>query len=232
MKQASRKAKAAYPLSDKVAKNIREGLVFGSLCLAIYLFIALFSYSQNDSSWSYSVDSSVFENNAGAIGAYIADILLYIFGYFGYLIPFIFVASGWRLYQTRLNQKTFDYFVFSIHSLGVVSALLGGCGLLWMYFDTGTLLPYEVRGAGGILGFTIGPVLLKLTGAEGSTLIMLAMFMIGLTLYTGLSWLWVTDSTGKFILDLSNRSRNYLSSLKDNIEVRRVRKDRESALKI
>ena len=232
MKQASRKAKAAYPLSDKVTKNIREGLVFGSLCLAIYLFIALFSYSQNDSSWSYSVDSSVFENNAGAIGAYIADILLYIFGYFGYLIPFIFVASGWRLYQSRLNQKTFDYFIFSIHSLGIVSALIGGCGLLWMYFDTGTLLPYEVRGAGGILGFTIGPVLLKLTGAEGSTLIMLAMFMIGLTLYTGLSWLWVTDSTGKFILDLSNRSRNYLSSLKDYIEGRRVRKDRESAFKI
>ena len=232
MKQASRKAKTVYPLSDKVTKNIREGLVFGFLCLAIYLFIALFSYSQNDSSWSYSVDSSVFENNAGAIGAYIADILLYIFGYFGYLIPFIFVASGWRLYQSRLNQKTFDYFIFSIHSLGVVSALIGGCGLLWMYFDTGTLLPYEVRGAGGILGFTIGPVLLKLTGAEGSTLIMLAMFMIGLTLYTGLSWLWVTDSTGKFILDLSTRSRNYLSSLKDHIEGRRVRKDRESALKI
>jgi S-DNA-T family DNA segregation ATPase FtsK/SpoIIIE len=42
----------------------------------------------------------------------------------------------------------------------------------------------------------------------------------------------VTDSTGKFILDLSNRSRNYLSSLKDHIEGRRVRKDRESALKI
>ncbi len=232
MKQASRKAKTVYPLSDKVTKNIREGLVFGFLCLAIYLFIALFSYSQNDSSWSYSVDSSVFENNAGAIGAYIADILLYIFGYFGYLIPFIFVASGWRLYQSRLNQKTFDYFIFSIHSFGIVSALIGGCGLLWMYFDTGTLLPYEVRGAGGILGFTIGPVLLKLTGAEGSTLIMLAMFMIGLTLYTGLSWLWVTDSIGKFILDLSNRSRNYLSSLKDYIEGRRVRKDRESALKI
>ena len=75
-------------------------------------------------------------------------------------------------------------------------------------------------------------MLLKLTGAEGSTLIMLAMFMIGLTLYTGLSWLWVTDSIGKFILDLSNRSRNYLSSLKDYIEGRRVRKDRESALKI
>ena len=203
MKQASRKAKAIYPLSDKVAKNIREGLVFGSLCFAIYLLIALFSYSQNDSSWSYSVNSDTFQNNAGAIGAYIADILLYVFGYFGYLIPFIFVASGWRLYQARLNQKTFDYFILSIHSLGVVLTLLGGCGLLWMYFNTGTLLPHEIRGAGGILGYMIGPVLLKFTGSDGSTLIMLAMFMIGLTLYTGLSWFWVTDSTGKFVLDFS-----------------------------
>ena len=88
-----------------------------------------------------------------------------------------------------------------------------------------------MRGAGGILGYAIGPLLLKLTGADGSTLIMLTMFMIGLTLYTGLSWLWVTDSVGKFVLNFSTIFRNYLSSLKDHIEGRRARKDRDIALK-
>ena len=232
MKQASRKAKISYPVSDKVLKNIREGLIFVSLCLALYLLIALFSYSQNDSSWSYSVDSDTFENNAGVVGAYIADILLYIFGYFGYLIPFIFITSGWRLYQSRLSKKAFDHFIFSIHSLGIILTLIGGCGLLWMYFNTSAFLPHETRGAGGIVGYTVGPVLSKFTGPDGSTLILLAMFMIGLTLYTGLSWIWITDSIGKFILSFSVQCRNYLSSFLDYIEGRRARKGRETALKI
>ena len=84
MKQASRKSKIHYPISEKVVKNIREGLVFISLGFALYLLIALFSYNQDDSSWSYSVDTNIFQNNAGVVGAYIADILLYVFGYFGY----------------------------------------------------------------------------------------------------------------------------------------------------
>ena len=232
MKQASRKANRAYPVSDNVLKNIREGFIFISLCLALYLLIALFSYSQNDSSWSYSVDGKIFENNAGVVGAYIADILLYSFGYFGYLIPFIFITSGWRLYQSRSDKKTFDHFTFSIHSIGIILTILGGCGLLWMYFNTSIYLPHEVRGAGGILGYSVGPVLSKFTGPEGSTLIMLAMFMIGLTLYTGLSWIFVTDSTGKFVLGLTVKFRNYATSFKDYVEGRRARKGRETALKI
>ena len=123
MKQASRKSKIHYPISEKVVKNIREGLVFISLGFALYLLIALFSYNQDDSSWSYSVDTNTFQNNAGVVGAYIADILLYVFGYFGYLAPFIFITSAWRLYQIGLNQKPFDYFVFSVRSIGAFLTL-------------------------------------------------------------------------------------------------------------
>jgi len=60
----------------------------------------------------------------------------------------------------------------------------------------------------------------------------LAMFMIGLTLYTGLSWIWITDSIGKFVLRFSVQCRIYLSSFLDYIEGRRARKGRETALKI
>jgi S-DNA-T family DNA segregation ATPase FtsK/SpoIIIE len=232
VKQASRKSKVAHPISDKSVKNIREALVLASLIFALYLLIALFSFNPDDSAWSYSTSSDTFQNNAGAVGAYIADVLLSVFGYFGYLTPFIFIMSGWRLYQTRLNQKTFNHFIFSIHSVGILLVLIGGCGILWMHFDANTWLPNEIRGAGGIVGYALGPVLLKLTGFDGSTLIMLAMFMIGLTLYTELSWLWVIDSIGKFVLNATTEIRNNLSSLKDHIEGRRARRDRGTALKI
>ena len=231
MKQASRKSKVVHPISDKVVKNIREVLVFASLIFALYLLISLFSFNTDDSAWSYSVSNTVIQNHAGAVGAYIADFLLSVFGYFGYLIPFLFLMSGWRLYQSRLNQKTFDHFIFSIHSAGVLLLFVGGCGILWMHFNANTWLPSEIRGAGGIIGYTVGPVLLKLTGFDGSTLIMLALCMIGLTLYTGLSWLLVMDSIGKFALNIITKFRNNLSSLNDFIEGRRARKDRGTVFK-
>ena len=232
MKQATRKSKIVQPISDKVVKNIREVLVFASLIFALYLLISLFSFNADDSAWSSSVSNGDIQNHAGAVGAYIADFLLSIFGYFGYLIPFLFLMSGWRLYQTRLNQKTFDHFIFSIHLIGVLVLFVGGCGILWMHFNANTWLPSEIRGAGGIVGYTVGPVLLKLTGFDGSTLIMLALFMIGLTLYTGLSWLLVVDSIGKFALNAITKLRNNLSSLNDFIEGRRARKDRSTIFKI
>ena len=232
MKQATRKSKIVHPIADKVVKNIREVLVFASLIFALYLLISLFSFNADDSAWSSSVSNTVIQNHAGAVGAYIADFLLSVFGYFGYLIPFLFLMSGWRLYQTRLNQKTFDHFIFSIHSIGVLLLFVGGCGILWMHFNANTWLPSEIRGAGGIVGYTVGPVLLKLTGHDGSTLIMLALFMIGLTLYTGLSWLLVVDSIGKFALNTITKFRNNLSSLNDFIEGRRARKDRGTVFKI
>ena len=232
MKQASRKSKVVHPISDKVVKNIREVLVFASLIFALYLLISLFSFNADDSAWSYSISNTVIQNHAGAVGAYIADLLLSVFGYFGYLIPFLFLMSGWRLYQTRLNQKTFDHFIFSIHLIGVLLLFVGGCGILWMHFNANTWLPSEIRGAGGIIGYTVGPVLLKLTGFDGSTLIMLALFMIGLTLYAGLSWLLVMDSIGKFALNIITKFRNSLSSLNDFIEGRRARKDRDTVFKI
>ena len=231
MKQASRKLKIVHPVSDKVVKNIREVLVFASLIFALYLLISLFSFNADDSAWSSSVSNTVIQNHAGAVGAYIADFLLSVFGYFGYLIPFLFLMSGWRLYQSRLNQKTFDHFIFSIHLIGVLLLFVGGCGILWMHFNANTWLPSEIRGAGGIIGYTVGPVLLKLTGLDGSTLIMLALFMIGLTLYTGLSWLLAVDSVGKFALNTITKFRNNLSSLNDFIEGRRARKDRGTVFK-
>ncbi len=232
MKQASRKTKSIQTISDALINNIREAMVVLSIIFTIFLIITLFSFSPDDPAWSYSTSSQSIQNNGGTIGAFISDILLSFFGYTGYLVPLVLLFSGWRLYQAKFDQKTFDYFIFSIRSLGLFLALLGGCGISWMYLDPNSLLPHSIKGAGGIIGHTIGPIILKLTGLDGSTLIMLAMFMIGLTLYTGLSWLWVIDSIGKFVLNATAHFRNYLSSFKDHIEGRRARKIRGNVLKV
>jgi S-DNA-T family DNA segregation ATPase FtsK/SpoIIIE len=229
--QASRKQKVSKPISDHVITNVREVLVFASLIVAVFLFLALFTYHPDDPGWSHSVTVHEVHNSAGAVGAWIADIMLYVFGYFGYVIPLLILTSGWRLFQLRRKKEPFNQLLFSIHGIGIVLGLLGGCGIAWMHFYAGAALPYEVRGAGGILGDAIGTTLLNTTGDIGSTLLMLAMLIIGLTLYTGLSWILILDSTGRFTLNSVTAIRNRIASFKDEAEGRRAKKDREHVFK-
>jgi DNA segregation ATPase FtsK/SpoIIIE, S-DNA-T family len=234
--QASRKQKESKPIAGHVITNLREVLVFASLMVAVYLFIALITYHPDDPGWSHSVTVKEIHNSAGTIGAWIADIMLYIFGYFGYLIPLMFLLSGWRWFQLRRKKELFNQVTFSIRGVGILLALIGGCGLAWMHFYAGSALPHEVRGAGGsgaggILGDAVGSLLLNATGDIGSTLLMLTMFIIGLTIYTGLSWLWLMDNIGAFTLNGVANLRNKASSYKDEAEGRRARKDREHLLK-
>ncbi|MBL1140973.1 MAG: cell division protein FtsK [Proteobacteria bacterium] len=236
MSQASRKQKESKPITGHVITNLREVLVFASLMVAIYLFIALITYHPDDPGWSHSVTVTEVHNSAGTIGAWIADIMLYVFGYFGYLIPLMFLASGWRWFQLRRKKEPFNQVIFTVRGVGILLGLIGGCGIAWMHFYAGSALPHEVRGAGGsgaggILGDAVGSLLLDATGDIGSTLLMLSMLLIGLTLYTGLSWLWLMDTIGEFTLNSITNIRNRTSSLKDEAEGRKAKKDREHLLK-
>lgn len=231
MAQASRKPENGKPLSDRMLNNISELLVFGLFIVSIYLVIALFSYHPDDPGWSRSVTAGTIHNRAGTVGAWIADILLYVFGYFGYLIPALLLAGGWRLFQSRHNNEAFDYILFSVRGGGVITGFIGGCGIAWMHFYPGSALPHEVRGAGGILGDAIGNALLNTTGDTGSTLLMLALFIIGFTLCTGLSWLWLMDNIGRLTLNLITVIRQKMIDLGDQAQGRRARKDREHLIK-
>ncbi len=231
MSQASRKQKESKPLSGHVITNLGEVFVFASLMVAIYLFTALITYHPDDPGWSHSVTATDIHNNAGTIGAWIADIMLYLFGYFGYVIPILFLVSGWRWFQLRRQKELFNQLMFSVRGIGILIGLVGGCGIAWMHFYAGSALPHEVRGAGGILGDVTGSVLLGATGDIGSTLLMLSMLIIGLTLYSGLSWLALMDKIGRITLNSISNFRNKASIIKDDVEGRRAKKDRETLFK-
>jgi len=229
--QASRKQNQSKAIAGNLITNAREVMVFASLIIAIFLFLALFTYHPDDPGWSHSVTVHEVHNGAGTVGAWIADIILYVFGYFGYLFSILILISGWRLLQSRYKNESFNGLLLSIRALGVILSIFGGCGIAWMHFYAGNILPYEVKGAGGLLGDVVGSFLLSTTGKIGSTLLMLASFIIGLTLYTGLSWFLFMDSTGRYTLNIINVSRNRLASFNDWAAGRRVKKDREQNYK-
>jgi len=231
MAQASRKRQPAQPLGIQLTKNVKEVSMIALAALAIYLFIALFSYHPDDPGWSHAVSADNIYNSAGIVGAWIADVLLYLFGYIGYTFPIVLAYGGWRLFKSRQRSENFNYIRYTVRFFGLVIALIGSCGLVWMYFNVGFNLPHEIRGAGGILGDATGSNLNIIFGKLGSTLLMLAMMLIGITLFTSLSWLWLMDTTGHLTLRLFDLGHVMRHRLKEKNMGKRARQRREIVIK-
>jgi S-DNA-T family DNA segregation ATPase FtsK/SpoIIIE len=232
MAQASKKRAPAEPLGNQLSRNVKEVSMIALGALSIYLLIALASYHPDDPGWSRTGSADVIRNNAGVVGAWVADVLLYLLGYIGYLFPVILAYAGWRLFRSRKDSEPLDYMRYSIRAAGFISMIIGGCGLARIHFTAGAALPYEVHGAGGILGDVIGSGLIPVLGLTGSTLILLALFLIGITLFTGLSWLWVMDTTGRWTLKLFDYLNESRHRIRDEVQGRQARRERETVVRI
>ena len=231
MAQASKKRKSVPRDTGQFVRNAREAGLIALALIAVYLFIALLTYDAADPGWSQAVPVHRVHNSGGVVGAWLADVLLYLFGYLGYLFPFILAFDGWRLFQNQRLQQPLNPLQLSLRVAGFLLLFAGGCGLSWMYFHTGARLPHDLHGAGGIFGDAVGNSLLVTFGRLGTTLIMLAMFLAGVTLYTGLSWLWVMDSTGHWTLRLWQLAHGAVHNLRETAAGRKAKRERESVIR-
>ncbi len=232
MTQASRKRQPSDELGNQLSRNIREVSLIALAALSIYLFIALLSYHPDDPGWSHAISVDMIRNSAGKVGAWIADVVLYLFGYMGYLFPVLLGFSGWRVYQALHDNAPQDYARYAIRGSGLVLAYIGGCGIARLYFLPTSGLPYEVRGAGGILGDVVASGMVPVLGLTGTTLILLALFLIGITLFTGLSWLWLMDFSGHWTLRLFEWLNEMRLMLKDKLKGRIAKRQREILIQI
>jgi len=232
MVQAKRKQIPARPLSSQILKNIREVSVICLAAVSIFLFIALSSFYPGDPAWSHSASVDVIQNNTGIVGAWVADILLYLFGYLGYTFPFILAYSGWRIFKSIRNEEPLNYGHYAIRVVGFILALIGACGLAWLHFRVGEGLPLEIKGAGGILGDALGSSIYSSFEQTGSTLILMTMALIGVTLFTDLSWLWVMDTTGYFTFKLLDFISGLRELRQDQELGRQAKREREAVLEV
>ncbi|MEX0951374.1 MAG: DNA translocase FtsK 4TM domain-containing protein [Gammaproteobacteria bacterium] len=210
---------------------LRETGMIGLAAISIFLFLALATFDQNDPGWSRAVATDTIGNSGGVLGAWIANILLNICGYIGYLLPVALLFSGWQAYRHSKQGVWPSHWHFVIASCGFLLLLLGGSGLAENHFAGGTGIPLETAGAGGILGDVVGGSALILLGPTGSALFLLVIFLAGITLYTGLSWLRVMDTIGRWTLSLYDRLQDWRDAQRERAEGTRAREARESSVK-
>lgn len=167
-------------------QRLREGLLLISFAIAIYLLISLLTFNQHDPGWSRTAINQHIQNAGGRAGAWFADFFLYLFGYFAYLVPIMAAYGSWLAFREARYYNESNYKLFSLKCLGFLAILIAGSGLASLHIaDIHGHIPFT---AGGIVGSIIGPRLVESFNSIGTTLILVALFLGGVTWLTGLSW--------------------------------------------
>ena len=230
MAQAIRKQpRVADPVSSHVLQRIKEGILIALGGVALFLLIALWSHHPSDPGWSHTGTADPIRNHCGVVGAWIADISLHLFGRFAYVFPIMIGFAGWVLFRDRAGDDGWDYFYLSVRGIGFIFTLCMGCGLIWV--RSGALLGELPHTAGGILGDVVGGLAFSVFGQVGGSLLMLAAFLTGITLFTGLSWLSVMDGIGRYTLRCFAHTKGWIETLFEYIRGQRARRERVAIVK-
>src|SRR5258708_1241699 len=68
------------PLSPRFARLVRESWWLVIVAAFIWLALILATYAKTDPGWSFSGTGGALGNKGGVAGAWLADLLLYLFG--------------------------------------------------------------------------------------------------------------------------------------------------------
>ncbi len=165
-----------------------------SFALATYLFVSMFSYDFNDPAWSHSGSNQSIENYGGLAGAWLADLIFYLFGVLGFMLPVMVFYNGLILVKTHKTKSEYRRQLLIIRWVGFILIMFSGSALASLHFSVSNqMLPSD---AGGILGQVTGYGFAENLGFLGATVFHLAIFLGGITLFTGMSWLKLVDYVG------------------------------------
>ena len=163
-----------------VIKRISEGSFILVLTTAFFVLLSLLTYHTNDPGFSHASQPSAYVGNAGGqVGAYIADALYVTFGYFAYLLPLCFAYVAWIILKDHRAFRVVNKPMLLLRGAGFVFMLSGGCGLLGLELQANAQV--SGQSSGGVVGSAIAVVLNNALNVQGTTVLLLAMLLVGVT---------------------------------------------------
>jgi DNA segregation ATPase FtsK/SpoIIIE, S-DNA-T family len=182
------------PSQQHGAKLVREAWWMALALLGLYLAVVFVTYNRQDPSWSHMASQNATIHNAGgAVGAWISDILLYLFGFSAWWWVVLALYSVWLMYhRLELTISERPFLVFNL--VGFALLIVASCAL-----EAGHLISLPAAlplAAGGMLGSGVDSALRSMFGYAGSTMLLLLLFAVGFSLFSGWSWIMVTEKLG------------------------------------
>ena len=186
------------------AVPLREIGLAALFAFAVYVLIAIGSYSPLDPAWTFSGSDLSVSNWVGQSGAYTADLMLWLFGWPAYLLPACLLIAALRLLR---RGAAISLSQVLIRAGGFCALLIAACVLARLHFVGDGLR----AGTGGALGAGIVAAGLPLLNWLGLTLCALALLSIGSQAAFGYSWLDVAERTGRGVYAFAGLSLSIAS---------------------
>jgi len=178
---------------------IKEAWWLGLVLVGLYITVILFTYHPDDSSWSHMApDAAQIQNSGGHVGAWVSDLLLYVFGFSAWWWAVLAFYAMWFVYLKLevVDQSEKPFLLFNF--IGFAMLLVASSAL-----EAGHIisLPASLPLApGGMLGAAVDAGLRSLFGYIGSSMVLLLMFVVGFSLFTGWSWIMITEKLGAALI--------------------------------
>ncbi len=191
----ARRAVEVAPTPTISAKLVKEAWWLGLVLAGLYIVVILASYHREDPSWSHmAAENAVILNGGGHVGAWVSDMMLYLFGFSAWWWAVLAFYAMWLVYLklevVEGGNKPFLLFNFIGFAILLTASSALEAGHL---ISLPASLPDE---AGGMLGTAVDGLLRSLFGYTGSTMMLLAMLLVGFSLFTGWSWIMLTEKFG------------------------------------
>ncbi|TAN74738.1 MAG: DNA translocase FtsK, partial [Gallionella sp.] len=190
---------------SKLFGLLRESRWLLLVACALYFTIALYGYNPADPAWSHSASRASTGNPAGALGAYLSDLLFYLFGFSAWWWVLFMLQRVWAGYHELRADSVFDKRAWWVSATGFALLLLASSALEAIRLYTlKVVLPLA---PGGMFGAIIGDAMARLLGFTGATLLLLALIAASFSVFSGLSWLRFVDWLGALLENAYQRAR-------------------------
>lgn len=191
---ASRKP-LSQPANNLLIRLLKEGVIIALVAVCLFLLIAMLTYDPTDPGWSGTGEEGPIGNAGGRFGAWLADVFFILFGYMAFLFPVMIAYRAWLVLKDRANTDPIDWVLVGLRSAGFVMVMLAGTAIASIHYsDSSTALMYS---NGGLLGATLADAIVGAFSYKGGTLILLATFLVGMTIFTDLSWFDLMEKLGR-----------------------------------
>jgi len=208
----TKKKLSGHPESSSRSKLLlAEGALIGWVALCLILLLALLSYSPEDPGWSHTGSREGVANLIGPAGAWMSDISFALFGLMAYLLPVLLGVRALQILRTYFLREPseFDSATVVLRVVGFMLVMISATSLANIqYEDIANTYP---EGMGGILGEYVGVAIISMFSHTGSTLLLLALFLFGLTVFADISWIKLIDYLGMSTIVIGGKARNYYS---------------------
>lgn len=181
------------------ATLIKEAWWLILVLAGLFITVILFTYHREDQSWSHmAADNAPIHNAGGSAGAWLSDMMLYLFGFSAWWWAVLAFYAMWLVYLklevVASSEKPFLLFNF----IGFTLLFVASCALEAGHIVSLPAMLPDARG--GMLGTSLDSGLRNLFGYTGSSMLLLVMFVVGFSLFTGWSWIMMTEKLGGAII--------------------------------